>query len=291
MFKKTLAIFVLSCFALLTCAEAINMDRAFQAIEKRYHVTVNASVIDTNTGNTIRYRDSDRVPFQSTFKLLGAAALLYQDQKTPLLNKQVTINSKDLVPWHPISGKFLNKKVPLKTLAKGAVSYSDNTAINKIIEELGGLNHINKFAKTIGNQSFNLKHDEPHLNSNPLKKDDTVTSKAMAQTVQQLLIGHVLNDQHKALLQSWLRHSTTGNQRIRAGMPIGWVVADKTGSGSYGVANDIGMVWSPSCKPIILSIYTHQENASATPNDKVIAAVTAAVMKELAQHDKCMALT
>lgn len=302
MFKKTITVFVLSCLGLLANAQSINMDKAFQAIEKKYHVTVNAAVIDTNTGKTIGYRENDRVPFQSTFKFLGVAALLNQDQKTPLLNKTVTIKPKDLVPWHPISGQFAhqkeglkiraNGKVTLKILAKGAVSYSDNTAINKIVDTLGGPKKINHFAQVTGNMSFNLVHDEPHLNSNPNNDDDTATPKDMATSVHSILLGGLkdnLSNQHKALLILWLRNNTTGYQRIRAGMPIGWVVADKTGSGSYGVANDIGMVWSPNCKPIILSIYTHQQVASAKPNDKVIADVTATIMKELARHNACMA--
>jgi beta-lactamase class A len=40
---------------------------------------------------------------------------------------------------------------------------------------------------------------------------------------------------------------------------IARILADKTGSGDYGINNDIGIMWSPVCKPIVVAIYTVAE--------------------------------
>lgn len=49
---------------------------------------------------------------------------------------------------------------------------------------------------------------------------------------------------------------------IRAGAPADWIVADKSGSGSYGSRNDIAIVMPPARKPIIIAIMsTHAEKA------------------------------
>jgi beta-lactamase class A len=52
----------------------------------------------------------------------------------------------------------------------------------------------------------------------------------------------------------------------------GWEVGDKTGTGEYGTANDIAVIWPPSRKPIILAIYHTQGDAMAKSRDDVVAA-------------------
>ena len=132
-----------------------------------------------------------------------------------------------------------------------------------------------------------MNHYEINLNSNLDKKEDTSTPLDMALSVQKLMLGTVLKDQNKALLLEWMRNNTTGYNRIRAGVPLGWSVADKMGSGSYGVANDIGIAWSPSCKPIVLSVFTISDKSDAKPSDEAIAQITRAAFEEFAPHHRC----
>ncbi|WP_205171091.1 serine hydrolase, partial [Burkholderia sp. LMG 13014] len=68
-----------------------------------------------------------------------------------------------------------------------------------------------------------------------------------------------------------------GGKRIRAGVPAGWTVADKTGTGDYGTTNDAGVVWSPSRAPIVLVVYYTQASADASAKDDVIAGVASVV--------------
>lgn len=265
------------------------LNNELHTIEREHHTTIGVYALDTNNGQVIAYHADKRFPFQSTCKFMAVSALLAD--KKPLLEKNVLVQPQDILFWHPISGKYVNQTVPLQTLAEGAISYSDNTAINLIIHELGGLKSINQFARSIGNASFNMENYEINLNSNPNNDADTSTPKDMALSIQKIMFGKVLSKQNKALLLEWMKNSTTGYNRIRAGVPLGWSVADKTGSGSYGISNDIGIVWSPACKPIVLSIYTVSDNSNAKPNDEVIAKITRALFKEFEQHDACYQAT
>ncbi|MCX7114551.1 MAG: serine hydrolase [Gammaproteobacteria bacterium] len=64
----------------------------------------------------------------------------------------------------------------------------------------------------------------------------TSTPTAMQINLQKLVLGDVLGKIQREKLKSWLIGNTTGDLRIRAGVPKGWIVADKTGSGSsYGI--------------------------------------------------------
>jgi beta-lactamase class A len=80
-------------------------------------------------------------------------------------------------------------------------------------------------------------------------------------------------------LQDWLRGNTTGAKRIRAGVPANWQVGDKTGTGDYGTANDIGVLWPPSRAPIVLAIYHTQREPKAKWHDDIIAQATRIVVK------------
>ncbi len=265
------------------------VDNKLQAIEREHHLKVGLYALDTNSGHVITYHANDRFPFQSTCKFIGVSALLASDKA--LLEKKVSVSSKELIFWSPISGQYVNQKVPLKTLAAGAISYSDNTAINIIIRELGGLGSINQFAHHIGNSSFKIAHYEVNLNSNPKINEDTSTPKDMALSIKKIMLEDVLTNQNKALLLDWMRNNTTGYNRIRAGVPLGWSVADKTGSGSYGIANDIGIVWSPACKPVVLSIFTVSNQSNAKPSDEAIAQITKAAFEEFRPHHSCYKVT
>lgn len=254
------------------------INEQLQQLERKFNRKLGIYAIDTSSNKVIAHRANERFPFQSTLKFIGAAALLHQDTKQGLINKKVIIKQKDIVPWAPISSKFLNKKASLETLAMAAVSFSDNTAINIIVRQLGGLNAINAFARKTANKSFQLNHDEPNLNSDPSKKFDTATPKDMALSVQNILLGNVLKQQQRMLLLDWMKNNTTGYKRIRAGVPLGWLVADKTGSGRYGIANDVGIIWSPADKPIVLAIFSKNNNANDLACDQVVAAATEVIL-------------
>jgi len=162
-----------------------------------------------------------------------------------------------------------------------------STDPNMIIKKVGGLEEINQFARSISNSSFKLKHYESYLNSNPKFEDDSSTPRNMGLSLENLLLGHILSDDKKDLLITWMRNNTTGYKRIRAGVPLGWSVADKTGSGDFGIANDIGIAWSPSCKPVVLSIFTVTNQSTVKYNDNIIAKITEIIFEDLMKTHLC----
>ncbi len=258
------------------------------SLEKTFNGKIGVYAIDTNDNQIIAYRADESFPVQSTIKLIAVAALLKQSETNPrLLQEQIHYTQNDLISWHPITGKFINAGMSLQALSEAAITYSDNPAANLIIKQLGGPKAVTAFAHSIGNSSFNIEHYEGNLNSHPNSAEDSATPQDMAMSVEKLLLGNVLTSSQKTLLITWMQNNTTAYKRIRAGVPIGWTVADKTGSGDYGIANDIGMVSSPLCKPIVLAIYTIQTQKNAIKREDIIASTTNIVMNAFAQHDAC----
>ena len=81
-----------------------------------------------------------------------------------------------------------------------------------------------------------------------------------------------------------MKNNTTGYTRIRAGIPMGWIVADKTGSGEYGITNDIGLLWPPEGAPIVMALYFIQNKKEAPRRDDVIASATRILVNEFSKN-------
>lgn len=89
-------------------------------------------------------------------------------------------------------------------------------------------------------------------------------------------------DDH-ALLTDWLRTSTTGGALIRAGVPAGWQVGDKTGAGGYGTRSDIAVLTPPGRAPIVLAVLSSRAAPDAEHDDALIAAATRVTVDALAR--------
>lgn len=255
-------------------------------LEKSFNGKIGVYAINTNNNEIISHHADERFPVQSTCKLIIVSALLKQsNENKKLLQEKIYYKKGDLISWHPVTGKYLNNGMTLEELAEATMVHSDNTAANLIIKKLGGPKFVTDFAHSIGNRSFNIEHYEGNLNSNPKIKEDTATPKDMTISLQKLTLGNVLTQPQRTQLVTWMRDNTTSYKRIRAGVPIGWIVADKTGSGDYGIANDIGILWSPTCKPIVLSIYTIQNKQDAKRREDILASTTNIVLDEFAKND------
>jgi beta-lactamase class A len=241
------------------------------------------AAIDTGNGANLQHRADERFAFCSTFKAIVAAAILKRGESEPgLPGRRVRYSAQDLVSWSPVTKKNLATGMTIVELCAATVAYSDTTAVNLLIKILGGPQAVTAFAHSIGNDTFRLDRWEPALNSAiPGDLRDTVTPMSMAHGLQQLVLGNALAPRQREQLQAWLRGNTTGDRRIRAGVPADWEVGDKTGTGGYGVTNDIGVIWRPSRTPLVVAIYFTQERQDASPRDDVLASATRIVASAL----------
>lgn len=260
-----------------------NADERFAELERTAGGRLGVCAFDTGNGTQIGHRAGERFPFCSTFKLMLAAAVLARSEEdATLLERHLDYTRAELVNDSPISGQHVDEGMSVAALCAAAVQYSDSSAANLLIALLGGPAAVTAFARRIGDRAFRLDRRETELNTAiPGDLRDTTTPAAMVKSANALVLGDALQPGSRAQLQTWLRGNTTGGKRIRAAVPRGWPVGDKTGTGDRGTANDLGVIWSPSRAPIVLGIYHTQEKEGAKPNDAVIAAATRIVLDTL----------
>ncbi len=239
--------------------------------------------INTVDGGVISHRGDERFPLCSTFKVVASAAVLAQSTREPgLLNQRIKYTPVELVTYSPITEKHLADGMTVAELCAAAIQYSDNTAGNMLIKIIGGPPAVTAYARSIGDTAFRLDRWETELNTAiPGDARDTTTPAAMAATLQKLVLGNTLAAPQREQLQAWLRGNTTGATRIRAGVPAGWVVGDKTGGGDYGTNNDVAVLWPPGKPPIVLALYMTQREKEAKPKNEVLAEATRVVVGAL----------
>lgn len=267
-----------------------HVDHFLAQLEIQSHGRLGVSAINTANQLRIDYHADQRFPLCSTYKLVAVAAVLAQSMRNlNLLQQRIQYSMQQVkeADYAPITVQHVDTGMTVSELCAACISYSDNAAGNLLVQLLGGPTAVTQFARRIGDQMFRLDRWEPGLNTAlPNDERDTSTPAAMANTLQQLLVGHILAPTQRDLLVYWLKNNTTGNARIRAGIPANWIVGDKTGTGAYGSTHDIGIVWPPQQAPIIMAIYFTHPEQTAKPHDALIASVSRIISQALSTTHK-----
>jgi beta-lactamase class A len=244
-----------------------------EKLETGFGGRIGLFALNTANGARLTHRADERFPFCSTFKVMLASAILTRSAEVPgLLQQQIRYRQGDLVNYSPITQKHVVDGMTVADLCAAALQYSDNTAANLLIRMAGGPQAVTAFARSIGDSEFRLDRWETELNSAiPGDARDTSTPGAMGRSLQRLVLGDALAQAQREQLRGWMYGNTTGAARIRAGIPLNWKIGDKTGSGDYGTANDLAVLWPPGREPVIVAIYTTQHRPEAKMRDDVIA--------------------
>lgn len=265
-----------------------SVETRLKDLEQASGARLGVSALDTATGLQIRYRADERFPLCSTFKVFVASAILHRSvENHDLLQQRIHYSRNDLVTYSPVTEKHLDDGMTVAELCAAAIQYSDNTSANLLMKILGGPAAVTSYARSIGSSEFQVDRWEPEMNTAiPGDLRDTTTPASIERGLQSLVLGDGLPDLQRKQLKEWLIGNTTGSKRIRAATPSDWQVGDKTGSGDYGTANDIAVLWPSEGQPIILAVYQTHEQAEATRSDELIVAVARIVLEEFATSGK-----
>jgi beta-lactamase class A len=240
-------------------------------------------LIDTGTGAAFSHRADERFMMLSSFKLLASAVVLSRvDAGDESLLRRITYSKKDLVTYSPVTEKHADGDgMTLAQLCEATITTSDNTAANLILGSYGGPATLTAMARRLGDRVTRLDRIETGLNDKHASPEfDTTSPRAMALTMQKVVLGDALSAPSRERLQQWLLANTTGGKRLKAGLPGDWRIGDKTGTNRTD-ANDIGVIWPPNRKPWLVTAYLADSQASAGVREATLAKV-GALVRELA---------
>jgi beta-lactamase class A len=251
------------------------IDKRLRELEAAARGRLGVHIVDTGSGQEYGHRSDERFMMLRTFNLLASALVLHRaDAGHDSLQRRITYTQKALVPWSPITEKHVDEGMTLAELCHATITVSDNTAANLILSSYGGPAALTAFARQLGDNVTRLDRTEPELNEFRADRPelDTTTPRAMARSMEKVVLGDVLSADSRHLLQQWLLGNTTGERRLKAGLPKDWRIGDKTGTNAIH-ANDIGIVWPPGRAPLLVTAYLADSPESAQVKDATLQGV------------------
>ena len=257
--------------------------------EQQPNARIGMAVVNAQGEMMFGYRQDERFPLTSTFKVLACAALLDKLQQTGgSLDEHVTIKPSELLDYAPITKHYLAPAtLSLRMLCAAAVSYSDNTAGNRILAYLGGPEAITHYMRRMGDEVTRLDRVEPTLNeATPGDARDTSSPAKMAAGLQKILTSSSLSPAYRETLTTWMREDKVGDALLRAALPKDWVIADKTGAGGHGSRAIIAAVYPPKQPPFYVAMYITQTTAPMKTADATIAATGKRLFASLSEASR-----
>jgi beta-lactamase class A len=246
-------------------------------LERKFDARLGVFAVATGTGTTIAHRADERFAFCSTFKGLAAAAVLHRNPMSHL-DTVVTYTEDDLMASSAITRQHVATGMTIRRLCDAAVRHSDGTAGNLLLRDLGGPAELTAYTRTLGDTVTRCDRFEPNVTTAvPGDPRDTTSPRAIGTDYREIVLGDALPPDRRAFLRDLLERNATkaGARRVRAGVPQGWTVADKTGTGDYGTVNDIAVVWPPNAAPLVLSIMSGKAAADAGYDEALLAEAAA----------------
>ena len=247
-------------------------------------------------------------PMASTFKVAVAGAVLAKiDTGTLSLDQMLPIEQARYVESDVIANAFIHPGVSLSiyNLLELMLTHSDNTATDVLTRISGGPKEVTAWVRRQGINSLrvdrdtsgilrdffampsgvfsealaaarkaNPKLDERGSHPNPTFDNDprdTSSPNAMAELLSRLFTGRALSPASTKLLIAIMERCHTGDDRIRARLPPGTTVADKTGT-LGGSLNDVGVITLPDGRgQVVCAVFIKKSGLPFAAREKVIA--------------------
>jgi beta-lactamase class A len=241
------------------------------AIERASGGRLGVALLDGEGRLLMSHRADERFALCSTFKL----PLAGMHAQTEGAREPMAVTRADLLGNSPYTERVLAGRAEMRVAfaAEAAVTFSDNTAANLLLRRMGGPEEYTRRLRALGDNVTRLDRYELGLNENAQNDPrDTTTPAAMARTASRYVMGDVLQPAWRTQFRSWMIATVTGVRRIRAGLPRGWLVGNKTGT--CGTAfNDVAFFQAPGGAEYLLAVYLDRPTVADARAEAAIADV------------------
>lgn len=236
-------------------ASFVAEDAGLAALEQQYGARLGVFAVATGTGAVVVHRPEERFALCSTYKVLAAAGLLSRGEG---LERVVRYTTAELMSSSVVTRAHVTTGMTLRALVDAALRFSDGTAGNLLVRELGGPEALTEYARTLGDAVTRLDRPEPALaEAVPGDVRDTTSPRALAGDYRRILLGDALDDSGRSLLLDLLRHNTTGDARIRAPtIEQSWcdvLGMDRSAAAGRGWADFVDPTGSAAARPFVAS--------------------------------------
>jgi beta-lactamase class A len=174
-------------------------------------------------------------------------------------------------------------KATVQDLLVRMIENNDRSATDSLITTVGGPRAVENVLVTKKLQGFRIARNEPDPHSLSSTDPNTGTPLAVANLLQWLINGVLVSPQSSSLLLETMGKTHAYSDRLRAGLPAGWLIAHKSGTGAnpkggINTASDVGILMAPDARSFVVAVvFIANSQASAQDQAKLIASVARAV--------------
>ena len=262
------------------------IQQSVEAIIARGRGRIGVAAADLDGGGQVLIHGDMPFPMASTVKIAVAATFLAGveqgrfrlDQTLPMMMPSTERHYRSTeAPLRP------GPMMAAQQLMELMITRSDNHATDGLITAVGGVGAINAWLVKAGivgqhldNTIATMVRDDGRINpATTIDTRNASTPRAMLALLAAIDRGGALSPQSRAVLLDTMTRTSTGKNRMRAGLPDGTVFAHKTGT-LQGVTDDVGIIRLPDGRHLALAIFITGPEGH-TPHATMIAQVTRAL--------------
>ena len=245
---------------------------------------VGVSVRHRASGRTTSHRGGERFQMASVFKVPVAIATLDAVEKGKLtLGQEVEVRESDRRRIGPIDDHWTpGMRVTVARMLDVMLVDSDNTAADLLVGLVGGPAAVEKALVARGVSGISISLDERGLGAAHTKDRLSLESgaqngaspDAIAALLGRLFRSELLPRPSTDRILDAMRRCATSDHRLRAGVPKGTDVLDKTGT-MGACANDAGILTLPDGTHLVVAVFV-RGGTDAGRRDAAIASIARA---------------
>lgn len=264
------------------------LEQQFAEIAKDANGKVGIAAFVLETGQNASLNADEKFAMQSVYKLPISMAVMKQvDAGKFKADQEIEIKKEDFVAKGQASLLRDNfpdgTKIPLWHVIEYAISQSDGTASDVLMNLAGGAGEVQKYIDELGIKDMAVKSTEKELGKDvKVQYENFATPNAAVALLTELKSGSSLERERRKLIMDFMNESVPGQDRLRGMLPDSAYVAHKTGtSGTRGgitaATNDIGIIQLPNGNYALIAVFVGDSKADDTARAAVIAKAAKAV--------------
>lgn len=235
---------------------------------------VAVTVIHVETGRTVSVDGAKKLQLYSVFKVpLAIAVLKAVEEKKISLEQTLHVTPSDVAPGSQTNTDLWRQPIDknVAELLEFSIVRSDNTSSDKLMGLIGGPAVVTERMRALGYSDIDIVttvRDFATTRKNP----NVGTAADLARLLTQLHKYELVQPVDADLLLGFMERARTGGERrLRANLPEGTQVAEKTGSGT-AATNDIGLIKLPEGKGhVAIAVLINGTKSKTEAQEKLIA--------------------
>ncbi len=237
---------------------------------------IGVAVIHIESGRIVDVDGAKQLPLYSVYKLPLAITVLKQvEEKRVSLDQKVRVTPGDLAPGSQFNTELWQKPTE-KTVAElleFSIVRSDNTSSDKLLGLVGGPATVTERMNAYGFANIKIKYSSREFAAHR-EKPNLGTALDLAKLLAKLQRGELLQPTQLSLLLAFMKRARTGGERrLRANLPAGIEVAEKTGTGE-NTTNDVGLITLPDGQGhLAIAVLINGSKLSTEAQEKLIAEI------------------